>query len=157
MIASDIMRKDVVTVRENQTVKELADLLIDKGISGAPVIDARGRLVGVVSQTDLVRRERERGEEQEAPAYHRDLDRWLGRKGFQIVTPEYARVGDVMTPAVLSADVGTPVESLARCMSEKRVHRLIITRKGQLAGIVTSMDVLRAFVDLAARFAGGTA
>lgn len=140
--AADIMHADVVTVRNNQTIKELAQVLIDHRITGAPVLDESGRLVGVVSQTDLVRRQRESDEAVEVPAYHQSLDRWLGRQGFQVEAPEYARVGDVMTPAVLSADVAAPIEELARMMSRKGIHRIVITREGKLAGIVTSMDLL---------------
>lgn len=143
MRAEDIMRKDVITIQDNQTVKELAQLLLDSKISGVPVLNAHGRLVGVVSQTDLVRREREQRAEQEAPAYHQELDRWLGRQGYQVEAPDLTLVRDVMTPAVLSANVQTPVVDLARCMIEKRIHRIVITRNGKLAGIVTSMDLLR--------------
>ena len=145
MIASDIMRTDVVTVREDQTLKELAQVLLDHHISGAPVVDGKGRLVGVVSQTDLVRRDREQTEPREAPAYHREVDQWLGKRGFEIESPDYARVHDVMTPAVLSADIHVSVKDLARRMTEKHIHRLVITRRGKLAGIVTSMDIMRAF------------
>lgn len=156
MIASDIMRKDVITVRENQTLKELAQVLLDNGITGAPVIDKRGALVGVVSQTDLVRREREESPVHEAPIYHQDVDRWLGRHGFQVEAPDFVYVRDVMTPTVLSADVGTPVSALARRMSDKHVHRLVITRNGALAGIVSSMDILRAFAALSLETTGGS-
>lgn len=151
MKAADIMREDVITVDENLTIKELAGLLIERGISGAPVVDKRGKLVGVVSQTDLVRRDRETSQDHEAPAYNQDLDRWLGRHGLQVEAPDYARVRDVMTPVVLAADCSTSVEELARCMTLKRIHRLIITRRGKLAGIVTSMDILRAFAARAGR------
>jgi CBS domain-containing protein len=151
MIAADIMEKDVVTVRDNQTLKELAQLFITRRISGAPVIDAAGRLVGVVSQTDLVRRDREAQPPHEAPAYHQDIDRWLGRQGFQVEAPDYAMVRDVMTPVVLSAAADTPVEDLARLMTSKRIHRLVIMSGERLAGIVTSMDVMRAFSGRAAK------
>jgi CBS domain-containing protein len=151
MKAEDIMRKDVVTVRENLTLKELASVLLEHRITGAPVVDKNGKLVGVVSQTDLVRRDREDSQTHEAPMYHQDLDRWLGRHGFQVEAPDYARVSDVMTPAVLAAECDTPIEELARCMTLKRIHRLVITRRGKLAGIVTSMDIMRAFVTLSTR------
>jgi len=143
MIASDIMRTHVITVREDQTLRELAQVLQDNRITGAPVVDDRGRLVGVVSQTDLVRRQRE-ASSTDVPAYHRE-EAWLDANGFSIETPDYGRVRDIMTPAVLSADEKTPVEELARCMSRKGVHRLVITRRGKLAGIVTSMDLMKHF------------
>jgi CBS domain-containing protein len=148
MIAADIMHKDVITVRENQTVKELARILLDARISGAPVLNHSGKLVGVVSQTDLVRSVREDAQPHEAPAYHQDV-RWLGSQGFQVETPEYHLVRDVMTPAVISADVEAPVVDVARLMAGKHIHRVIITHRGRLAGIVTSMDILKAFVGLA--------
>jgi CBS domain-containing protein len=148
MIAADIMRKEVVTVRDTATVKELAQLLLERRISGAPVVDASGKLVGVVSQTDLVRGVREDPQPHEVPAYHADLDRWLGRRGFQVETPDFKLVREVMTPGVIAADAKTPVIELARTMSRKRIHRLIITDKKKIAGIVTSMDILQAFVRL---------
>lgn len=143
MIAEDVMRKDVITIQDNQTIKELAQLLLDHHISGVPVLNPHGKLVGVVSQTDLIRREREEPQRHETPAYHQDIDRWLGKRGFQVEAPDFTLVRDVMTPAVLSANVQTPVADLARCMIEKRIHRIVITRNGRLAGIVTSMDLLR--------------
>lgn len=148
MIAADIMHKGVITVRDFQTVKELAQILLDHRITGTPVLDSAGKLVGVVSQTDLVRSVREDAQPHEAPAYHQEVDRWLGRQGYQVEAPEYELVRDVMTPAVISADVKTPIVDLARCMAGKHIHRIIITDGGRLAGIVTSMDILKAFVGL---------
>jgi CBS domain-containing protein len=151
MIAEDIMCKAVITVREEMTLKELAKLLIEHHITGAPVVERHGKVIGVVSQTDLVRHDREQAEPQEAPVYHQELDRWLGRHGMSVEAPDYLRVRDVMTPLVLSADVDTPVLALARMMTKKKIHRLVITRAGKLAGIVTSMDIMRALVESAGR------
>lgn len=117
MNAADVMHRGVLTVRESLTVRELSEFLLQNGISGAPVVDAGGRLMGVVSQTDIVRFEREE--------------------------PGVSFVRDVMTPAVLAADIATPVRELARRMTQEHVHRLVITERGKLAGIVSSLDLLR--------------
>jgi CBS domain-containing protein len=142
MIAADIMQKDLVTIRDNATLTDLAKLLTEKRITGVPVVDERGALVGVVSQTDLVRGLREQGTVLEAPDYHQDLDRWLGRQGFQVEQPDYRFVREVMTPTVFSAEVDTPVEDLAKKMSMERIHRIVITLDGAPAGIVTTMDIM---------------
>ncbi|MBI3549070.1 MAG: CBS domain-containing protein [Elusimicrobia bacterium] len=141
--AKDIMRRHVVTVDPRMTVREVAALFIDREISGAPVIDGKGDLVGVVSQTDLVRRERESRAEVEVPGYYRDGETSVYISGYQVKDPDFTRVGDVMTPAVISADEETPVEELAKMMLKRHIHRIIITRSGNLSGIVTSTDMVR--------------
>lgn len=143
MKAKDIMRKKVVTVTGAMTLRELAKLLVEKRISGAPVVDGRGKLIGVVSQTDLVRHEREAGTERAVPAYYKDHEDWVLARGLQFEDPDFTRVEDIMTPAVLSADELTPVEELARTMLRRRVHRLIVTDKGRLRGIVSATDLLK--------------
>jgi CBS domain-containing protein len=153
MKAKDIMHRDPITVKADTTLKELAQLFIEKEISGAPVVDRAGKLLGVVSQTDLVRRDREMKSSPDVPSYYRTghgAPEEIGR-GFQFEDPDYTRVSDVMTPAVLSAREETPVEDIATMMLSKHIHRVIITRDGKLTGIVTSMDMLRALLALAGR------
>lgn len=149
MLAKDIMRKHVVTVKPHTTLRELARLFIEKKISGAPVVDLDGTLLGVVSQTDLVRRDREASPEAEVPDYYRREDKDYNAKGFEVENPDLTRVRDVMTPAVMSSDETAPVESLAKTMLAKHIHRIVITRGGRLCGIVTSMDMLKALLELA--------
>lgn len=142
MRAKDVMSRRVVTVPSWLTLREAARIFIDEKISGAPVVDRKGAPVGVVSQTDLIRRQRERGVDTEAPAWYAEE----GVRGFHVEEPDRTRVEDVMTPAVFSAGETTPVEELARLMLRRRVHRVVITRAGRLLGIVTSMDLLRALL-----------
>ena len=119
MKAKDIMHKRVLTVHPETGLAEFARLLTEHGVSGAPVVGPAGDLIGVVSQTDLVRRE------------------YAG-----------ATVASVMTPWTVSFEEDTDLKELARQMLAKKIHRVAITREGRLCGIITSMDMLRALLAL---------
>ncbi|MBI4349098.1 MAG: CBS domain-containing protein [Elusimicrobia bacterium] len=155
MIAREVMRTRVLTARPDMTVRELARLLVEHRISGVPVVDEHGRLVGVVSQTDLVRHELEpaEGGRDETPAFYRDPEHALPR-GFHSEAPDYTRVSEVMTPAVIAGTEDTPVVELARLMQRRHVHRVIITHRGALRGIVTSTDLLKVLVRLLGKGGG---
>lgn len=138
--AKDVMRTKVVSVGPQATLAETARLFAARRISGAPVLGPRRKLLGVVSQTDLLRRHRQE-DEGEVPAFYKDgecvkISRGLDSAG-------EASVAEVMTPAALCAQEETPVDQLASFMLARRVHRVLFTRKGALRGIVTSMDLLR--------------
>jgi CBS domain-containing protein len=140
MRAKDIMCRRVVTVTPDTTILDAVRLFERRGISGAPVVGPRRRLLGVVSQKDLLRRHREQ-ETGEVPAFYREGD----RVAFTTVTeaPGRARVAEVMTPAALCAREDAPVEQLARFMLARRVHRVVIVERGAVRGIVTTTDMLK--------------
>lgn len=147
MLAKEIMCREVITVSPKSTLKEAADLFTGSKISGAPVVDNKGRLVGVLSQTDLVRNDSQRVASRPAADFYSGEELGVMRGGgFHIEDPDMTAVETVMTPAVLSAEANTPVEDLARMMLAKGVHRIVITKGGKLVGIVTSMDMLRALL-----------
>ena len=129
------------------TLPELAKIFEEKCISGAPVVDAAGAILGVVSQTDLVRTRRESSAA--VPLYHRELDNAARSAGIHLEELEQTRVEQIMTPGVISLDEETPVEQVAKLMIASRIHRILITRGDRLSGIVTTMDLLRALVVLA--------
>jgi CBS domain-containing protein len=147
MLAKDIMRKHVITVAPHMTLHEVARIFGDHRITGAPVVSPQGNVIGVISQTDLVRQESE-SPAHETPVYHRESDESAGARGFHYEEPDYTRVDQVMTPSAISFDEKTPVYELAKEMLSKHIHRVVITRNAQLCGIVTSMDMLRALLDL---------
>ena len=142
MKAKHIMRRKVITVSEHQPLQEVARVFLDNRITGAPVVDAQGHIVGVISQTDLVRNGRENPKSPQVPAFYRFEGENLMR-GYQVESPDLTPARAVMTPVLFSADEETRVCELARFMLRKRIHRLIITRKRRLCGIVTTMDMLR--------------
>src|SRR5437868_5811330 len=106
--AADLMMPNPISVRDDATLREAVALLTDKGFSAAPVIDAAGRPVGVLSRSDVLVHERERVDylAPEPEYYHRgELATRAGerlRTGFQVERVDRTRVRDVMTPAVFS-------------------------------------------------------
>jgi CBS domain-containing protein len=142
MKAREIMTRDPITTLPQTTIEDLCELLRRENINGTPVVDETGRLVGIVSQDDVIFRKAGRHEEVHPPKDIKDLF----QRGFaSIAESEEAprRVGEIMTREVISADEETPVEQLCRTMWERRIHRVPITREGKLSGIVSALDLCK--------------
>ena len=144
MHARDVMVAPVITVKPSTTVKEVAELFLEKRISAAPVIDSQEKLVGIVSEGDLLHRV-EAGTER-----HRSW--WLeGFIGNDTLATEYVKahgrkVSDVMTRKVITASPQTPLHEVATLMEKNAIKRVPILENGQLVGIVSRADIVRAFV-----------
>ena len=144
LTAGDVMNTGVLTVRPDMTARELAAFLVENQISGAPVLDARGMLVGVVSLTYIAESDAERGPADGGGGYHGWEDK-LSRAEMRDlhVEGDGPLVSDLMTPTVYAVPEETPVALLARTMVSGRIHRLLVTRKHKVVGIVTSLDLLQ--------------
>jgi CBS domain-containing protein len=146
-VAKDIMNPQVVTVTDTTDLREVANILVEEGISGAPVVDEMGNLVGVVSQSDLVEHDLSVQPELtvEAPFYRRPFDDSLQpRRGLRIDELPTDTVKDVMTSFLVTVEEETPIPEVASRMAKFGIHRLIVVDADQqIRGIVTSMDVLR--------------
>ncbi|MEK7232896.1 MAG: CBS domain-containing protein [Elusimicrobiota bacterium] len=147
------MHKKVVAVESWLTLQELSKVFVEKCISGAPVVDEAGAVIGVVSQTDLVRTRRETAVG--VPSYHREFDDSARAAGLHFEEMDQTRVEQIMTPGAISLDEMTPVEKVAKVMVDSHIHRVIITRGDKLAGIVTTMDMMRAVIALVKKPAPG--
>jgi len=149
--ASDLMNPEVLTVREELTVRELADFLLDNEISGAPVVDGEGRLVGVVSMVDLV--ESASGEEE--PAAERSESDFqvsaqeghLSEDDLEDLDESDLRVGDIMTAEIHSVAEDATVSQVAMAMLKDHLHRLLVLREGRVVGIISTSDLLGLLVD----------
>jgi CBS-domain-containing membrane protein len=144
MLAADIMTPHVITVAPTDSVQEVARLLLQKQISGAPVVDSGGTVVGVVSEGDLMRRAEIETDEKRS---------WWGRAwaGRERLARDYVRthaitVSDVMTSPAITACGATSLRDLASLMERKGIKRLPIIDDGKLVGIVSRANLLRAFV-----------
>jgi CBS domain-containing protein len=140
MQARDVMTAPVVTVRPDTRVEEIAQLLLERRISGVPVVDDRGALVGIVTEGDLMRRP-EIGTER-----HRGW--WLRFFGDERArAEEYARAHgsraeQVMTRNVVSVSDETSVAEIARLLEEHHIKRVPVIRDGRVVGIVSRANLL---------------
>ena len=126
MNASDVMVKGVVSVSPELLVAGLEAFLSSEEISGAPVVDETGTLLGVVSQTDVIRVL----SEESSDALH------------ELLAPDLT-VEQIMTRSVVTVSEDEDVKSVARKMVDGHLHRAIVTNGDGVSGIITSFDLLR--------------
>jgi predicted transcriptional regulator len=143
----DVMSADVMTVADEMTTGELARYLTEHEISGAPVVDNQGHLVGVVSMTDIGRHVAEPSdfEPSGSTEFYREStgDLTLDDFGQRYVEQSAVTVRDVMTPVVHHVQANATLTDAARLMIREHIHRLVVTQGKQPVGIITSMDLLR--------------
>lgn len=149
-IAKDLMSEKVVCVHPETPIHNLIKTLAKRHIHGAPVVDKKGKLVGVVSMTDVVeydeKTSKKRGGVTEK-SFYSDTNGKLKKTLDKILKAKLlgnAVVQDIMTPRVIIAQADDTIDRLAKIMYEKKIHRVIIMEKGQVAGVVSTLDILNA-------------
>jgi CBS domain-containing protein len=143
----ELMNPDVVTLRPDHTLAEAQQILASKSVSGAPVVDAAGRVLGVVSQNDLVRKAAHPDTAAQAGQFFSSIEDYADL-GTTLIAAGSQHVSDVFTPRVYSVNRDTGVAVAANIMRERRIHRLLVIDKGVLVGIISSLDLLRVVEEL---------
>jgi CBS domain-containing protein len=146
--AADLMTANPVSIRSDASIYEAAAFLIAKEISAAPVVDAAGRAVGVISHTDIVRYASEVGTKQAAETeYYREFDRRCPPGLREIVSVSRAKpasVADVMSPTVIKVGHRDSSLSVVAELLALKIHRLfVVDDAGTLVGVIAALDVLR--------------
>ncbi len=148
LYAKDIMSENLVLVRPQMTCEEAANVFRINHLTGAPVVDRRGVLVGVVSITDLMNADIDipYGMDYFAQAVH---NHHFGIRDFQI-EPGAGLVADYMTHNVFTANPETTVQEIARLMYQHQIHRVIIVKPHEQIplGIVTTFDLLKVLAEV---------
>jgi CBS-domain-containing membrane protein len=145
--AKDVMSKDVITVRCETTVRDLAVLFSQSGISSVPVIDDAGELIGIVSESDLV----EQDKNLHIPTVVSIFD-WViylesdkrFEKELQKMTGQ--TVGDIYSEEVFSVTPETPVSEIADIMSAQRIHAVPVVDGRRVVGVVGRIDLIRTMI-----------
>ena len=160
MRATDVMTTSVITVRPDTTVQEIAKILSEKSISAVPVVDAENRLVGIVSEGDLLHRV-ETGTERRVQRRRRSW--WLDRfEADEELARDYVKshgrtAEDVMTRAVITVGETTDVAEIADLLETKKIKRVPVVRDGKLVGIVSRANLVRALAAVGGKLAGEVA
>ncbi|MDN3520122.1 CBS domain-containing protein [Halomonas ramblicola] len=140
MQAADIMTRNVITVTPDSEVREIASLLLEHGISAVPVVDEAGKILGIVSEGDLIRRVEDD---------KRSKSWWL--KLFEAGNPaEYVRshgrrAHEIMTRDPITVGEDRPVHEIARLLEKHHIKRVPVVEAGKLVGIVSRSNLLRGF------------
>jgi len=154
LTAKDVMNPNVISVFDDMSVDEAAGVLVDNEISGAPVENRDGQLVGVLSLTDIA----------EASAEGRQFDSDRSNPEFFVrgwaekltveemrrfhVEDEGVLVREIMTPTVYSVDESTPIAEVAETMIDSHIHRLLVTHDEKPIGIISTSDLLGLLVEV---------
>jgi CBS domain-containing protein len=147
MNAGDVMTRNVISISPDASIWETACLMLENNISGVPVIDGKGNLVGIVTEGDCLRRV-ETGTERKRP-------RWLeflcssGQLAGEYVHAHGRKVAEVMTPGVVTITEGTPLEQIVHLMESRRIKRVPVLRGSEVVGIVSRANLLPALAALA--------
>lgn len=142
MKARDVMVFPVITVKPYASIGEVAKIFVERRISAVPVVDDQGKLVGIVSEGDLLHRS-ETGTERQRPWW------LLALTGDETLAAEYVKVhgrkvADVMTRNVITATPDMPLHELATLLEKNSIKRVPIVKDGQLVGIVTRANLVQA-------------
>lgn len=154
MWAADVMTRHVVSLSPGMTLEAAAERLVQHGISGAPVVDEGGHLVGILSESDILRHLKHLAEEILGKRYltrsvhSLDLLAFLGEQDHQAADGVYrqlraAKVSDVMTRRVERVKPTDSIEFVAAAMINHDVNRLPVVEGGRLVGIITRADLAR--------------
>src|SRR5437899_8917188 len=142
MNASDVMTRDIVTVRRGGSIAEAIQLMLENRVSGLPVLDDEGKVVGILTEGDLLRRS-ETGTERRRP-------RWLeilmgpGRIAGEYVKTHGRRVEEIMSHDLISVTEETALDDVVQLMERRRIKRVPVLEGDLLVGMVSRADLLRA-------------
>ncbi|HEY8497427.1 MAG TPA: CBS domain-containing protein [Limnochordales bacterium] len=145
MQAKDIMQRNVRTIGPDATVAEVAAILAEAGYSGLPVVDEENRVIGIVTEADLL----VRAKRLNLPTFFPFLGGVIFLENPRRFEEELrkataVRVREVMTTDVVTVSEDTPVQDVATLMVEHRINRVPVVRDGRLVGLITRDDIIRA-------------
>jgi CBS-domain-containing membrane protein len=144
MTAKEIMTTDVITLSPETDIGRAAQLLLEKGINGAPVLDDEGRVVGILCQSDLVAQQKRLP----MPTVFTLLDSYISLSSSKQIEKEVRKiaaltVAEAMTPDPVTVQSDTTLETIAGLMVDSGFHTLPVVDQGTLVGIIGKEDVLK--------------
>ena len=152
VLAREIMTPTVKAVPHNWTMDRFARFLTDNEITGSPVTDDNGDIIGIATLKDITEfrwNASRRGDRPSLTKEEQDEARRLRMVLLEEMGKVPVEVRDIMTPIVLSVDEDTPVRDIANIMMGEHLHRIFVTRETRITGIITTYDMLKLISDQA--------
>lgn len=151
MLASDVMTREVTTVAPSMHLEELVELLTLKGVSGAPVVNDQGTLVGVVSLSDVAQSSVHRAPHGHYADFAHDL--WCAELVDELEPVDLRlQVEDIMNENSIDVEADAPLAEVVALILQLRVHRVIVVDKHrQVVGLISTIDLVRLLPDLLAQ------
>ena len=145
--AGDIMTTEVITVKEETPLKELAEILYKNHINGVPVVDDEGLLIGIICESDLVRKDKKL----HIPTVVALFDAVFYLESSKTLEKEIKQisattVSDLFTREVVTVDEKTPIDEIATIMTQKKIYTIPVMDGKRMVGIVGKGDVIRTFI-----------
>ncbi|MCX7920994.1 MAG: CBS domain-containing protein [Clostridia bacterium] len=149
MKASEIMSTNVITIKKDTTIEEIAHILTDNNISGVPVIDEDNRIIGMVTQKDLLYKD----VEPRFPAVFEILGGLVFLKGVKHYNEELKKLvatkaEDIMVKKVVTVNEDMIVEQIAELMVEKDINRIPVVRDKKIIGIISRGDIVKYIAEM---------
>jgi CBS domain-containing protein len=149
MRAIDVMVRDVVTVHPYTEIAEAVKLLAEHDVSALPVVDGEGKLLGILSEADLMHRV-EIGTEKRRPWWQEAVT-GAGTLAEEFAKSHGKKVGEIMTSEVVAVSEETPLSEIATLFERKRIKRVPVTEGGKLVGVVSRSNLIQALASVAGR------
>ena len=139
MFAKDIMETNVITLKKNATIREIAELMITHGISGFPVVNEQNTVLGVVSELDLMRKEIRPNEPNAWTVCLWSFNNSNKLSEYQDAVRKYMAntAGDIMTSPAITVDEKADLETVGKLMFDNSIKRVFVTENGVLAGVIS--------------------
>ncbi len=156
MRAIDVMTTSVVFAHPHMTVREAAQILVEKNVSGMPVVDDKGELLGMITEGDLLHRA-EIGTGAGKRAWWLEFLASTRELASEYVREHSHRVSDLMTKDVVVVDEDTPVADIAELLERHRIKRVPVVKNGRVTGLVSRANLIRALASIGAEPSGPAA
>ena len=155
MRAHQIMTRPVISVTPETTIVDAANIMLQKHVSGLPVVDAAGKLVGIISEGDFIRRS-EIGTQRKRGRFLKFI-LGPGQEAIDFVREHGRKIAEIMTPEPVTIGEDTPLEEIVQRMEKNNVKRLPVTRGDKIVGIVSRSNLLQAVASVAREIPDPTA
>jgi CBS domain-containing protein len=144
MKVADIMIREVITIHEDASIEELCDLLQEKNIKGVPVVDNKGRLMGIVSMDDIVYGRMGHMEEETAVSTKEKCVAKIKERSSKATSKTPIKVSDIMTSPPIFADEESDCIDICNTMWKFRIHRIPVVRDEVVTGMISALDFCKA-------------